>query len=132
MDIVIGILQKPAVKGQDVEQVEVLPFVLVQAFDVHIENGLGVDFQMAQFRDDRSELLFVAPFGLHETPLKFLVVGKFFQSAQFIQVNRPVATDGFVDQLGQVRVAGLEPATRRNAVGFVIEFAGIKLMEGGE
>ena len=54
-----------------------------------------------------------------------------FETAKQFEVGRPVHmfTEGFREQRGEARVGRKQPAARRDAVGFVLEFAWVKRVE---
>ena len=64
----------------------------------------------------------VVTFDLLITLAERRVVGEFFQPAQRIEIVRPFHLQRLVDQARQRRVTLFQPATRRDAVGDVMEF----------
>ncbi len=131
-DFEAGVLQEAAVEGEDVEQVEVLPLVLVQALDLHVEKGVGVDDDTAFPVDDLGEIDLVGVLDGHEGVLKAGVVGELFESTQLFLVLDPAVAELGGDQFREAGVGGLKPAAGGDAVGLVVELAGIKGVEIGE
>ncbi len=99
-----GILQQPVVERDDVEQVQVLALVFVQALDLHVEERVGADRRRrSQFLDDarRARTLLRALDGA-EALLELRVVGEALQLAQLVAVPRPAVADGLGDERGQL------------------------------
>ena len=99
-----------------------LTFVLVQAFDLDIENRIRVDLNPGARFHERRQANFVLQLTRAVLFAEFRVVSVFFQVDELVQIVRPLFLEGLVQQASQQRVALLDPATRRNAVGHVVEF----------
>ncbi len=98
-----------------------LTFVLVQAFDLDIENRIWVDLNSGAHFHELSQTNLVLQLNGAVLLAELRVVGLFFQVDELVQVVGPLFLQGFVQQAGQQRVALLDPATRRDAVGHVVE-----------
>ena len=114
------------------EEIEVLAFVFVQALDLHVEHGGGVDLDAALVKDALGEFFFVRVLDRHELLAKGSVIGRRFEFAQQVEIALPSAADGAGDEVGESRVAGHEPAARGDAVGLVVDAAGVEGVELGE
>ncbi len=83
--------------------------------------------------DHRHQLDLVGVFDRHELALEGRIVGKLFEAAQVVEIAHPgIAAEAVRDEFRQARVGLEQPATRRDAVGLVLEFAGIEVVELGE
>ena len=116
-----GLLLEAQVEREDVEHVEVLPLVFVQALDLDVEERLGVHLHAGALLDEGGE----AALGreLHRAPLllELRVVRQRLQFAELVEVAQPAVADAVGDELGEGRIAdGHEPA-RGDAVGDVAE-----------
>ncbi len=103
----------------------------MEALDLHVEERVGRHIDAALVFDDRGEVLFIGALDRHELLLESLLAGEFFQAAQDVEIARPNGGRAKLrrDERGQARVAIQQPAARRDPVGLVLEFAGIKRVE---
>ena len=131
-DVEVGVLEQAAVEPKDVEQVEVLALVFVEALDLHIEHGGGVNLNAALIKDALGEFFFVRVFNRHEFLAERSVVGRGLKLAQQVEIALPAAADGARDEVGEARVASHEPAARGDAIGLVVDAARIEFVELGE
>jgi hypothetical protein len=69
-----------------------LPLVLMQALDLHIEDRVGRDFHAALAFDERGEFHLVGALDRHEFAAETGVVGERFEAAQQIKIARPSFT----------------------------------------
>ena len=118
-----AVLDNLQVVVNDVHYGEQLTFVLVNTLDLDVEDGIGIDdYANLVANRTRQFQLVLALDGL-ERFAKFLVLGEGFEFAQAAQIGDPLLlVKCLADQFGQSRVGLHQPATRSNAVGFVIEF----------
>ena len=99
-----------------------LTFVLMQALDLDIENGIRVDLNPGARFHKRRQTNFVLQLDGTVLLAELRVIRVFFQVDQLVQIVGPLFLQGLIQQIGQQRVALLDPATRRDAVGHVVEF----------
>ena len=110
-----------AVQRKDVQCVQVLAFVLVQPFYLHIEHRRRVHIDGHRLLDVCGEpalgsFLRLAP-AIEEAP----VAGEALQRLQPIQILVPICADGLVDQSGKFGIGEHQPAPGRDAIGLVAE-----------
>ena len=72
------------------QQVQELALVLVQALDLHVEDGVGRDVQpVALGPDHRGEVLLVGVLDGHELALETRVVGPLLELAELVEIAHP-------------------------------------------
>src|SRR5690606_9602076 len=81
-DVERRILQQATVEGENVEQVEVLALVFVQALDLHVEERVGRHLDAAVGLDDLGEGGLVGALDVHEFLLETGVAGGEFETAE--------------------------------------------------
>lgn len=131
-DIEMGRLEKASIEGENVEEIEVLPFVFVEPLNLDIEEGGRVDGDVAVLLDQAGEADFVGMFDGHELLLKLGVIGKGFEVAELIEVPFPAVADRAGDQVTEEGIASEKPASRGDAIGFVIKLSWVEGVEIGE
>ena len=128
----LGILENAAVEGQNVEQIQVLTLVFVQALDLDVEEGRGIDLNAALFLNDLGEEFLVLVFDRHEFLAELGVFGEGFEFAKLVEIAFPSASDAGGDEVGELGVAGDQPTARGDPVRLVVEFLRIQSIEFGE
>ena len=125
----VGIFLDPVVQGDDVQDVQQLPLVLVQALDLDIEHGGRIDDLPGALLHQGCQDHFARV--LHLAPLlaELRVVDQRLQLAQFGFVGQPAAANLARDQGRQLRIRHGQPHARGHAVGHVEEALRIKLVE---
>ena len=98
-DIEMGRLEQAPIEGENVEEIEVLPFVFVEPLNLDIEEGGWVDGDVAVLLDQAGEADLVGMFDSHEFLLKLGIIGKGFEVAELIEVPFPAVTDRAGDQV---------------------------------
>ena len=86
----IGVFQNFVVAVDDVHQVERLAFVLVDTLNLHVEQGLRVDFDAQLFFDVIGQALFVVLLHFGKFGLYFFVVGQLVQLGEVVEVQAPI------------------------------------------
>ncbi|KAF5032753.1 hypothetical protein DSECCO2_613850 [anaerobic digester metagenome] len=124
-----GLGTDAVVEGDDVQDVQELALVLVDALDVHVEEGRGVQAHAHLAQHVAGQELLVAPPHLLPALPEIGVVGMRGQGFEPVQVHDPPFADDGGDQFGQGRVGLQEPAARRDAVGHVDEAPRVELVE---
>jgi hypothetical protein len=84
----VGVALDALEQGEDVQELQVLALVLVQALDQHIEHGVGID-AMPSDRECRRELQLVVPLDGAPFFAQLQVVGHRLQAAQLFEVVDP-------------------------------------------
>jgi hypothetical protein len=79
-----GIALDPVIDGDDVQHLEMLPFVLMNPFDQNIEQAGRVHDNAGLLHDQRRQGLFVLSLDLMPRFPEGAVCGKFLQSAQLL------------------------------------------------
>ena len=130
--VIVRILEDSSVKGQDVQQVELLALVLVKSLDLNIEDGVCGDVNAGLDLDDLDELLLVAALDVHELLLEGRIISELDSAPGQVQVARPVLANGLGVESGELAVAAEEPAAGSNAVGDVAELLRPNLCVLGE
>ena len=127
----VGVLPQPLVGGQDVQGVHVLALVLVQALDLHIEQGRGVHNVPLGLLQVLGQPLLVGLLDLLQLLQHRGVLRIFPQALQLIRVVDIVFSDQVGDEPGQLGVGLVQPPPVGNAVGHIGEFRGLLHIEVG-
>src|SRR5690606_2251192 len=64
--IIIRVLQEATVQGENVQQVQMLTLVLVQALDLYVKDRIRADLDASRFTDNLDQFFLVAAFYSHE------------------------------------------------------------------
>ena len=131
-DIEMGSLEKAPIEGENVEEIEVLSFVLVEPLNLDIEEGGWVDGDVAVLLDQAGEADLVGVFDSHEFLLKLGIIGKGFEVAKSIKVPFPTVADRAGDQVAEEGITSEKPAPRSDAIGFVIKLSWVEGVKVGE
>ena len=121
-----------AVPHEDAQGVHILPLVLVQALDLYVKDGGGLHLNFCIFIDQRRQILLILELDLTNAVEHGLVIRKFLQIFQLIQIVHKFVPDQLRDQRGQARIGLAEPAARGDAVGDIGEFHGREAVEIAE
>ena len=105
----LGLSRQPLVGGQDVQGVHVLALVLVQALDLHVEDGVGVHHVALDLLQVGGQALFVAVLDLAHLLQHLGVVPVLHQVRELAGVVDIVGADQVGDQAGQLGVGLVEP-----------------------
>ena len=111
---------------QDVEQ---LAFIFMDAFDLAVEERIGIDALPARRRQPVGEAGLGRTLGLLEVGNKRRVVGQGEEVTELGQVRHPAVANRLGDQTSEVGVRQQEPAAWRDAVGFIVEALGKQIGE---
>ena len=111
---------------QDVEQ---LAFIFMDAFDLAVEERIWIDALRARRIQPVGEAGLGGALGLLEVGDKRRVVGQREEVTELGQVRDPAVANGLGDQTSEVGVRQEEPATWRDAIGFIIEPLGKQVGE---
>ena len=111
---------------QDVEE---LSLVLMQSFDLYVENRAGIHFHAVVLEDVLGQTDFVLVLDVHELLLGLRVVHIDLKFLHVGQVGDPLVTDLIGHPLGEIRVRVKEESSLRDAVRLVVELLGEHLIE---
>ena len=114
----------------DVQGVHLLALVLVEPLNLHVEDGIGVQLHPLGLSEKAAEALLGALLHRQQAAEHLGVMGVPLQLLQPRRVPAPAVADAAVDKARQIRIAGLQPAAEGDAVGLVVEFAGVERIEG--
>jgi hypothetical protein len=76
-----------------VQRREVLPFVFVNPFHLHVEQRLRRDFYPGGVRNQRGEPAFVRKFHLAPLLLEFRIISEWFELPELIKIAQPIVAD---------------------------------------
>ena len=125
----VGVGLEFAIEVDDVEQIQELALVFVDALDLNVEEHVAGDVEGEVFFD---EALFVFLFDGNEAVEDGIVVGECFEFFEIFAVRNPRIADFFAQKVGETGVCRDHPTTRRDAVRLVVEALGEELDEIGE
>ena len=118
---VIRIVADAVVEHEDVQRVEELALVLVQALHLHVEHHRRVELKTLMAVNPAAEALLVRLLDRGELLDEGRIVRERQQLFKLVEILAPALTDGFIQQVGERRVGQHQPAARRNAVGDRVE-----------
>ncbi len=125
----IAKLGLPVVQRDDVQDVEVLALVLVDALDLDVEHPGVVQFDAGGGVDELGEATLVGALDLSPPRPERRVLDEVLQPAQLLEVGQPAVADGLVEQCAQARVGQRQEPARRHPVGDVPEAVRPQLVE---
>lgn len=133
--IVRGVGFEFVVLPNDVEDVHQLAFVGVNALDLDIENGVGINVNAVVLFDVLGKADFANVLDFAKSFENALIVDGFIEKVELFGVTVPNARiNSGVDKVGKFRICAHQPAAVSNAVGFVVEHTGpvfVKVVKGG-
>jgi hypothetical protein len=128
-DWIVAIVLDAVVERNDVQEVEQLALVLVDALDLHVEHRIGAHGHTCSLVDERNQLPFASVLDLAPAGTEVSVFRERLELLQLVFVRQAGLADLAGDEEGQLRVAEREPAAWRHAVGHVEEFLRPHLVE---
>ena len=111
----------PGISGYRADQAGINPYVYDWA-----------DGEARRAADAIRQALLVGMLDGQERVAEGGVVGQRPQAAQLVQVEPPAVADVLVEQPAQARIGMRQPAPRRDAVGLVVDLAGVELVQAGK
>ncbi len=117
-----GVAFQPRVERHDMQDVQVLALVFVQALDLYVEKGRRVDHDSGTQCDQICQVVLVFPLDAAPLRLELLVIGTGLEPFQFIEAGNPAVTDRPGNEGGKPRIGKHHPAAWRDAIGHVMEF----------
>ena len=119
------------VQVDDVQHIEQLPFVFMDALDLYVEQGIHGEVHAAFFLHQPGQLLLVDAFRFGPLLVKIpvLFIGPWLELFDLGKIGDPCLTDLAADEGGHLGVGVGDPAPWRDAVGFVVEFFRPQLVE---
>ena len=120
------------VQRDGLEQVEKLPFVLVDALDVHVEQRVGIEAEAQALGDKPGEgdLVHAAHGG--EPLAERRVVGERHERRELRRIVLDFWADRVDDELGESGIRLVEPAAEGDSVRFIDDAVGIDRIEVAE
>ena len=103
------------------QHVEVLPLVLVNALDLHVEHPVRIEVDAGFGGDVVRQARLVLPLDRPPAPAEFRVIGQGFERPQLGQVDHPAVADRLVEQCAQSGVGQADETARRHTVGLIAE-----------
>ena len=104
----------------------------MDALDLHVEQRVRADRDAVPFADQPRQVFLVPALGAREVVEEAAVVGQPLQLGDVLEVADPFLADRPGDQLRQRRVALVQPAPRRDAVGHVDDAVGVHAVQVAE
>ena len=113
----------------NLEHVQELPLVFVNALDLNVEHRVGIDLDLESHHNDFSKALFVCPLHLTELLPKLGLGGKRSKFFELLKVTVPVGADGHGNEGRQAGVCLVEPSPRRHSIRDIDDLPGRKPVE---
>ena len=120
---------QPVIQADDVQDVQVLALVLVDALDLHVEDRRRIDDDAGAFLDQSRQRGLVGVLDLAPLGAEIRIVGQRLELAQLRQVADPLIADALRDAMREPRIGQHHPAPRRHAIGLVGELLRPQLRE---
>ena len=111
----------PVIAGDDMQHIHQLTFVLMNTFDLHIEQRFRVNHHIKLLGDNRRQPLFVLQLGMAHRLVHRREIDMLLKLAQLAEIGTPGAADMLIQHFRERRVSQRQPAARRHAVGDVKE-----------
>lgn len=127
--VAVGVALDAVVHGDDVQAVEQLALVLVDALDLDVEHGGGVDAYSVVTLQHGCQAQLVLLLHRHNGALEVRIGGPALELLQLFQMHGPVFSDLLADEVGQAGVAEQQPTTGSDAIGLILESFGEHLKE---
>jgi hypothetical protein len=111
-----------------VEDVHELAFVLVDTFDLHVEQSVDWDNNAGFLLDPGSKTNFVLGLYSRKFLYKFGVLFVSTELTQVVKVTDPLVnrSDSVTDQIRKGSVAAVDPASGCDTVSLVLDFVGVQ------
>ena len=106
---------------KDMEHIEMLPLVLMDAFCLNIEERVGFDFDAGTLFDQRGKTAFGGEFYFTPELMELGIIRKSFELAELVKVTQPAIADSTADKRRQLRITDRDEPPRRNAIGNIAE-----------
>ena len=120
-DLEFRVVLQEVVQVQDVQDVQGLALVQVDALDLDVEDRVRPHVRIVAVADVAGQDFLAVLFDPRQLFLEGRVVGKGHEVLELRRRPAPAVTDGIVDERRQLRIGFDEPAAMRNAVGLVRE-----------
>ena len=127
-----GIPLDPGVEGDNVEDVEQLPLVLVDPLDLDVKQTARIHLDPRHLLEILGQLVLVVLLHLHHLVLEPGVLGPLLQLLELVQMNRPVVSNLLADQIRQQGITEQQPSSWSNSIRLVLKLFWPKLKEGLE
>ena len=101
----------------------------MDSLDLNVEDGVRIEKDSAVLLEEFGGTDLVVSLDFCKGLCKCGIVCKRAELCKLVCIGDPLGTDGFGDQLGQVRVGGEQPAPGSDSVGLVLELLGVDLVE---
>ena len=117
------------IERDGLNQVEQLALIFVDALDLDVEQRVGVQPYAGQVPQMGGEGHLVGALDQGDPFPKCGISGQRVQVLQSVGVVKEAFPNRIAQQAGEVRVALLQPAARRDAVGLVVDLIGVKFVQ---
>ena len=125
----LRVLAQAIVENDDPQRVEQLPLVLVNALDLAVEDRIRIDDDLGVPLDPVGEPRLARALRLENVRPERRVFRQRLELFQLGEVGDPALADRGRDRLREPRIGEAKPASRRDAVGLVVETLGKRLGE---
>ena len=116
-DLVGRVRIDAVVQHEDVQRVEQLALILVQALHLHVEHRIRIDLHALLARQPVGKACLVLALDAGELLAESGVVAQRQDVLDLLDVVTPAVADALIQQRGQARIGQHQPAARRDAVG---------------
>lgn len=127
-------VQNRKISVDNVQDVHELALVFVNTLDLDVIERIDRDIEAGVLLDPSGKLFLVLTLDFDESFLEVAISGIGHKLLEVLKRSDPFVntTEGVGEQLRQGRVAAVNPTTRRDTVGLVLELARIELIELAE
>ena len=117
------------VQIHNMQNIQKLSLVLVQTFNLYIEDGMRVNIDTIMLFDVFSQTQFILVLDVHEFLLCFRVIHIQSQFFDLRKICDPLVTDMICDPVSQQRISVFQETSLGDTVGLVVEFLRHHLIE---
>ena len=120
----LRVLPQAIVEHDDVQRVQQLPLVFVDALDLRVEDRLGIDDLPVGPSASPAKRVFASRLALRTAARNALSSASGLSFSSWLEVGDPAVADGLGDDAGERRIGQQQEAALRDAVGLVVETLG--------
>src|SRR5262245_36516142 len=126
------IFLQAVIKRYDMQDIQVLAFVFMEALDLDIEQARRISLDAGLLQNLRGEHFAALPFDASPLVPEGSIINLGFEAAQCFEVARPAVPDGIADQLRQPGIRQHEKTPWRNAIRHIEELLRPHVVEVAE
>src|SRR5208282_3989090 len=125
-----AVFLEPSVKGDDVENIQMLPLVFMNTLRLYIEKGVRVDDDARPLLDQFGEVCLIGLLHFPPSSPEFRVLNERLEPGNLLfEPRNPLVAYGLAYESRKARVAQCDPPPGRDPVGDVVKLLRPNLVE---